>query len=309
MLGLSKLKARYKSFESKRQLLAEHDVFLADTRIIAALPQILGKTFYKGGSKRPIPVDLQLSKSQRKELSPPPLTVKHDGLGPRAAVPVRTPLGVAHRIEQALSCALVHLSPGASSSVRVGLGSFTPEQLAKNVEVVVCEMVEKFVTKKWRNVRAIHIKGPNTMALPIWLAEELWVDEADVLENDEAKKRADFGKQLGKRKRKESVKAIGEGAADAHNEGNKETGLIDDGFSKEMKVRREKLRKQKEEQKVEVAGDTKGRIEDKDQEATVVKKRRVGDTDTAGVIGKKGGGKGREKPGKLKKVLRITATG
>lgn len=84
--------------------------------------------------------------------------------------------------------------------MRVGLASFTPEQVAANVEAVVNGMVEKFVSKGWRNVRSVHIKGPNTLALPIWLAEELWVEETDVLEEAEAKRRAEAGKQTGKRK-------------------------------------------------------------------------------------------------------------
>ncbi|EGP90681.1 uncharacterized protein MYCGRDRAFT_103105, partial [Zymoseptoria tritici IPO323] len=56
VIGMEKLKAKYKSYESKRQLFGEYDVFLADDRIITYLPGVLGKVFYKGGSKRPIPV-------------------------------------------------------------------------------------------------------------------------------------------------------------------------------------------------------------------------------------------------------------
>jgi len=53
------------------------------------------------------------------------------------------------------------------------------------VEAVVQGMVDKFVTKGWKNLKAIHIKGASTMALPIWLTNELWVEEGDVRENDE----------------------------------------------------------------------------------------------------------------------------
>ena len=58
IIGIKKLKERYKSYESRRQLLAEHDVFLADDRAITLLPKILGKVFYSSTTKRPIPVDL-----------------------------------------------------------------------------------------------------------------------------------------------------------------------------------------------------------------------------------------------------------
>lgn len=129
--------------------------------------------------------------------------------------------------------------------------SFTPEQVAENVEVVVSGMVDKFVTKKWRNIRAIHIKGPNTIALPVWLAEELWVDEADVLEEEEAKQKLEAGKQRGKRKGREGEKVL-EGETKQ-----KKQKLVDEGFSAEMKERREKLRKQKQEIRDEVAEKTR----------------------------------------------------
>lgn len=268
MLGLSKLKARYKSFESRRQLLAEHDIFLADTRIITFLPNILGKTFYKAGSKRPVPVTLEPSKSGQRE----PATkkalpaAKAESSNSKIARSIATPAQVAHEIERTLSCAQVHLSPAATTSVRVGLASFTTEQVAENVEALVNGMVEKFITKKWRNVRAIHIKGPNTMALPIWLAQELWIEEGDVLEELEAKRRAEAGRQLGKRKGREEsagndsgkVKLGGNGV------GEKKGILLDEGLSAEMKERRAKLRKQKEDLREDLTA-RKRKGEDADQ--------------------------------------------
>lgn len=120
------------------------------------------------------------------------------------------------------------------------------------MEVVVSGMVDKFITKKWRNLRAIHIKGPNTMALPVWLAEELWVDEADVLEEEEAKRRLEAGKQRGKRKGREDEEKVLEGEKKQ-----KKQKLVDEGFSAEMKERREKLRKQKQAIRDEVVEETR----------------------------------------------------
>ncbi|MCJ1466485.1 hypothetical protein MMC07_005104 [Pseudocyphellaria aurata] len=254
ILGIAKLKARYKSFESRRQLLAEHDVFLADARIITLLPNLLGKTFYRSSSKRPIPVNLEPYKSRPKnptsgERLPVAKPSKAQSTPPRS---VAEPAQIAHEIQRTLSCAQVYLSPAATTSVRVGLASLTPEQVAENVEVVVSEMVDRFITNKWRNVRAIHIKGPNTMALPVWLADELWVDEADVLEEEEAKQRLEAGKQRGKRKERE-----GETHAVEGRNNQKKQKTVDEGFSAEMKERREKLRKQKQEIRDEVAEETR----------------------------------------------------
>ena len=248
VIGIAKLKTRYKSFESRRQLLAEHDVFLADSRIVTYLPKLLGKTFYKG-SKRPIPVDFPTPKVQdsktKKRIPAPKQTDGTKTLG--------SPKEIAHEIERALSSALIHLSPAATTSVRVGLASFPPEHLVENMHAVVNGMVEKFVTKKWRNIRAIHIKGPNTTALPIWLATELWVEEEDVLEEAEARERNEKGKQKGKRPGREVEGERQNGDEKGSKKlklGSGEQGITkqtksDAGMSVEMIERREKLRAQK----------------------------------------------------------------
>ena len=42
VVGLSKLKTKYESHESKRQLCAAYDLFVADERVIPSLPKLLG---------------------------------------------------------------------------------------------------------------------------------------------------------------------------------------------------------------------------------------------------------------------------
>ena len=58
VIGVSKLKARFKPYEAKRQLCASYTLFLADERVLPVLPPILGKTFFDK-KKQPIPVDLR----------------------------------------------------------------------------------------------------------------------------------------------------------------------------------------------------------------------------------------------------------
>jgi Ribosomal protein L1 len=180
IIGFSKLKARYQSFESRRQLLAEHDVFLADDRIIMRLVTTLGKVFYKS-SKRPIPVRIaEVEKVDGKRVKKDP---KKKPAKDEKDASVASPLVVAKEIEKALNSAPVHLAPSTTTAVRVGVSNFTSQQLQENIEAVLKGMTEKFVTKGWRNIKAVHVKGPNTMAMPIWLASELWVEETDVLED------------------------------------------------------------------------------------------------------------------------------
>lgn len=181
VLGMEKLKTKFKSYEEKRRLLGEYDVFLADDRVITYLPGVLGKVFYKGGAKRPVPVSLEGRRegtvdaegNKRKKLSEGGSKVTKAEVDPKA---------VAREIERALESALVHLAPSVTTAVKVGVTSQSPEDVQENVQAVVEGLVDRYVTSKWRGVRAVHIKGPETVALPIWLAEQLWEDETEVLD-------------------------------------------------------------------------------------------------------------------------------
>ncbi|KAL8901281.1 MAG: hypothetical protein Q9192_000642 [Flavoplaca navasiana] len=261
VIGLSKIKARYKSFESRRQLLIDHDVFLADARVITMLPKILGKIFYQS-PKKPIPVSLEPYKQTNasgKRVTPKAADENTKTLAP--------PLQVAKEIEKTVNCALVHLSPSNNTSVRVGYSSFTAQQIADNVEAVVAGLAGKYIPQGWRNIRTVHVKGPNTMALPIWLADELWVDEADVLEKEEelAKQSIIMANQ-GNRKRKErplnieadgdagvvTNRAKGEEATDGEKKRKRRVEETD--LSTEIRERREKLREQKKMEKANMQG-------------------------------------------------------
>lgn len=238
---------------------AEHEIILADARIITVLPPVLGKTFYAGGTKRPVPVNLEpyTPKKDASEKPNPFSVVKKAKPTKEDGKPVAPPQQCAREIERALTSALIHLSPAATTSIRVGLSTFSPQQVAANVEAVVNGMVEKHIPNGWRNVKAIHLKGPNTMALPIWLAEELWVDENDVLEAKEAEEAKLLASQKG-RKRKGANRALmnGEGKGEQlriEGPSEKAEGVgkkrkreeVDKDLRDEMKAKREKLRKQK----------------------------------------------------------------
>ncbi|CAG9973949.1 unnamed protein product [Clonostachys byssicola] len=196
VVGLSKLKAKFSQYEAQRKLLSEHDIFLADDRIINRLPKVLGKTFYKSTLKRPVPVVLQAGK-QAKVDGKRPKKAKAEG-----SVNAATPAQIAKEVEKAVGSALVNLSPTTNTAVRIGYSGWTAEQVAENVEAVVEALVGKWVPQRWRNVRGIYIKGPETAALPIWLTDELWLDNKDVISNEEAaavavarKEKANIGKK------------------------------------------------------------------------------------------------------------------
>ncbi|PSR90643.1 ribosomal protein L1p/L10e family-domain-containing protein [Coniella lustricola] len=174
VIDLKHLTAKYKQYEAQRKLAAEHDVFLADDRIINRLPKALGKSFYKSTTKRPIPV-VFARKAAREENGK---KVKRDV----DDVNCRPVTEVAAEIEKALGCALVHLSPSTNTAVKVGLAGQDAKAIAENIVKVSNEIANKYVPKKKNGIRAIFVKGPQTVALPIYQDTELWVDaETDVI--------------------------------------------------------------------------------------------------------------------------------
>lgn len=200
VIDLAKLKAKFKSYESQRKLFAEHDVFLGDTRIINRLPGVLGKTFYKTTAKRPIPVEIQarIPKSEGKRVK---RTKDAD------TVNACTSIQLAGEIERAVGAALVNLSPTVNTAVRVGIAGWTAEQIAQNVDVVAKALVEKFVPGKWKNVKSIYIKGPETAALPVWLTDELWLDHKDIVADDSEEAKAIHSEKANIGKKRKSLEA------------------------------------------------------------------------------------------------------
>ncbi|KAG4436298.1 hypothetical protein IFR05_008238 [Cadophora sp. M221] len=264
VVGVSKLKKKYNQYEGQRKLFAEHDIFLADDRIVTQLTKLLGKTFYKGTTKRPIPVDIAepAPKVDGKRVSRAKPTGEGKGEGPTGGRGAGSAKAVAGEIERAIKSAVVSLTPSTQTSVRVGYASWDAEKLAANIEAVALGLIEGHVPKKWRGVRSLHVKGPETAALPIWLAEELWVDEKDVLGEEEARSKIQAA-NVGKKRKSgvlEGVDAVIAGAGVEGKKSKKQKVLPlkesnDDNLDKEIKARKEKLKKQKAEAAVDAGAD------------------------------------------------------
>ncbi|CAD6452915.1 951c8ebe-5e63-49da-a55d-8ee5a39f4df0 [Sclerotinia trifoliorum] len=240
VVGVDKLKKKYKQYEAQRKLFAEHDIFVADDRIITLLPKLLGKNFYKSTTKRPIPVSIQAEapKSEGKRIA----RAKGED-APKSAEPKK----IAAEIEKAISSALLTLSSSTNSAIRIGYASWDAAKLAENLEVVANTVIEKYVPKKWRGVRAIHVKGPETMALPLWLADELWVEDEDVL--DESVVREIEERAAEKKNKKRKSRGIEGSEVEEKGGEEKKQKLLesnDDKLDKEIALRKEMLKKQKE---------------------------------------------------------------
>jgi ribosome biogenesis protein UTP30 len=237
---VDKIRKKWTQYEAQRKLFAEHDIFLADDRIIIQLPKLLGKTFYKSTTKRPIPVSIQAQapRTDGKRIA----KAKDSYREKRGAGEAKD---IAKEIEKAIGSALVHLSSSTNTAIRVGYSGMKPEELAENIEAVSEVLIEKFVVKKWRGVRALHVKGAETASLPIWLADELWVDEKDVLGEEEVKKIAEAN--VGKKRK---TRAIEGALVEEDGKKEKKRKLVesnDNNLDKEIAARKEKLKKQKAE--------------------------------------------------------------
>lgn len=121
------------------------------------------------------------------------------------------PKKLAQNIEKTIASALVSLSPSTLTSIKVGYAGWSAQKVAENIKAVSDEVIEKYVPQKWRNVKAIHIKGPNSAALPIWLADELWSDEKQVIDDDTAeqlKLEEEERRQNGRGKKRKAVGGV-----------------------------------------------------------------------------------------------------
>jgi ribosome biogenesis protein UTP30 len=257
VIDITHLKAKFKVYEAQRKLFSEHDVFLADDRIINRLPKALGKTFFKTTVKRPIPVVLMAQREKVDGKRPPRPKGRKEKRDPVENVNARPVPEIIAEIRKAIGAALVHLSPSTNTAVKVGYASWKPEQLAENIEKVVSDLVERFVPKKWNNVRNFYIKGPDTAALPIYQTDELWLDETKVVPDGQEPPSALPGKHkhaekpnIGKKRK--SLDAEPEAVVEAPKEERPKKKAKkalpesnDDKLDKEIAERKVKLKKQK----------------------------------------------------------------
>mmetsp|Transcript_17072 Transcript_17072/g.66499 ORF Transcript_17072/g.66499 Transcript_17072/m.66499 type:complete len:300 (+) Transcript_17072:20-919(+) len=136
VIGLSKLRANYKTFEARRKLCGSYDLFLADARVTRMLPKLLGKPFF-AKKRQPVPIDLT------------------------------NPKRIQEQIDDALKSTSMFLGYGPCLCVRIARSDFTTEQVTDNI----CQGVEFMTTKfknGWGSVQSVHLKSQESVALPIF---------------------------------------------------------------------------------------------------------------------------------------------
>lgn len=137
VVGVAKLKGKFKPYDTRRQLLQDHDVFLADDRIVRMLPALLGKKFFDA-KKQPILVDISKKK-----------TVKEN-------------------IQKALSGTAYIRTPGTTTSVRIGhVRTHTANQLTENLQTALPHIISK-IPGNWSNIQGLEVKLGASASLPVW---------------------------------------------------------------------------------------------------------------------------------------------
>ncbi len=136
VVGVAKLKGKFKAYDARRQLLADHDVFLADDRITPLLPALLGKKFFDA-KKQPILVDIRHHSNPTSGSS---TSSTSGGDGAASASKKR----VAANIDRALSSTYYHQNTGANAAVKIGhLRLHSAQQLLDNLRAVLPALVAR----------------------------------------------------------------------------------------------------------------------------------------------------------------------
>ncbi|OCF38817.1 ribosome biogenesis protein UTP30 [Kwoniella heveanensis CBS 569] len=139
VVGLEKLKGKFKPYEARRELMRDHEIFLCDERVLPLMPGLLGKMFFDS-KKQPIPVNMN-----RKDL--------------------KAELG------RAISSTYFHPSTGTSYSIRISTpSSSTSSQTLSNLLSAIPQVIAN-IQDGWDNVLSIGIKTSSSVMLPVYSAK------------------------------------------------------------------------------------------------------------------------------------------
>ena len=149
VVSLGALRRKYKQFQERRKLVAAHQLFLADDRIIPMLTKTLGKIFLK---RKKQPVAVRLTKGS-----------------------------IPQRVAAARDRTYMFLGWGACTSIRIARTDFTAEQVVENALAAIKGFVAK---RKWKHIQSMHIKSTDSVALPIYNALPEAISRDDVGQTD-----------------------------------------------------------------------------------------------------------------------------
>ncbi|GIX62899.1 ribosomal protein L1 [Babesia caballi] len=142
VIGVDKLRKKYREYKDRRLLVNSFDLFLSDRAVAPSLPSLLGKVFME---KKKLPISLTLNREGKQE-----------------------------HIEQALDSTFYRVSRGNCSAVKVALTSMTRDQIVSNVLQVV-DAIKRFHVRDdtyKSKISGIHLSWEGSESLCLY-SEEL----------------------------------------------------------------------------------------------------------------------------------------
>ncbi|KAG7835748.1 hypothetical protein KL942_004918 [Ogataea angusta] len=155
IISASELKGAYKSYEARRKLQKEYDLFLSDESLITALPKLLGKIFYST-SKLPLPIRLKTKEN------------------------VFSVTTLANQVSKMVNC--VHYVAPMGVNLTLNLGSV--RQPLDNIVDNVQALTQHFEKQPLKTIQLKLLESPG---LPIYIAEQIF-SEQDVGEDEKPAK-------------------------------------------------------------------------------------------------------------------------
>lgn len=155
IITVKDLKTKYHSYESKRKLLNEYDIFLTDSSIANMIPKLLGKIFFQS-SKFPLTISIT---DNKRELSIDKL-IKN--------------------FNKSLNSIGYMLPMGVNMSIKLGMLGQTIENLIENIKTIF-KFLEKF------SIRSIQIKLKNSPSLPLYISKKIYTDDDIENSNEDGK--------------------------------------------------------------------------------------------------------------------------
>ncbi|XP_063380707.1 ribosomal L1 domain-containing protein CG13096-like [Cydia fagiglandana] len=138
VLPVRQLKVEYDQFELKRRLMTQHDFIMVDTRVQSHVSHMLGKMFFK----------------------------KHNMLIP---VRINEKGDLKKQIDVGLRTVMLRLPEGTTSVVNIGHTGMSQKALKENILSLVDQLKVRYPGGE-PNIRAINIKLPTSMSLPLYLS-------------------------------------------------------------------------------------------------------------------------------------------
>ncbi|PFH54048.1 hypothetical protein AMATHDRAFT_45069 [Amanita thiersii Skay4041] len=152
VVGIAKLKGKFRSFEARRMLLKENGLFLADDRVIPLLPKLLGAKWFEA-KKQPVPVNLA-RKDLKKELE---RAISSTYMNQNRGTCMYVITNYCITTYESLSY----------SAIKIGRLSHSPAQLLDNLKEALPAIIH-YIKDGWENVQNLHVKTNSSMSLPIW---------------------------------------------------------------------------------------------------------------------------------------------